>query len=435
VSTKSPSGGRGGKPQLQPLPKGPIVTSLKLDEGRLVRSDDIEGLEGPLVVTFTLQLPFPLGLKDEGYYYFGVDGNWKDNNAVEKFGEQAAVGIRICNISVSSNDPWPQHAGEVLSKLYHFDLPDGLDDQVPSDDAYEQWVSLETPNVQLDTEDHRDEGFAFHRCLAVLNRFLQAHYMTYRDVRVRTLTTRNVGAVVFRGAYTFAEQQEWHFLGPMYMHPDAYPDGPEPRDPNGALNELIQMYRQLDIHPFLNSAEWLRRAEYARRYSGDNVDVVLSLQVSMESMLYATWTMLLVDQGKTSSEIAAALNSQFKYRSLLVSILPTQLGGRWDTDAVDTPVGKYWHRLYLLRNNIVHRGHRASWPEAEAAYEAYVELREFINERLWQRHKTFPRTLLAKIGIPGLRRRGWNSRSMEEFIKMERTEPRLFYLPRDIAGR
>jgi hypothetical protein len=424
------------KPQVQPLPKGPIVTWFKLDEGRLVRgSNDLNGLEGPLVFTFTMRLPFPLGLKDDGFFFFGVDGEWTNHDAAGKFGDQAVVGIRICNVPISSNDPWPQHANDVLHKLYHFDSPDESSGRAPGDNAYEQWVSLETPNVRLDTEDQRDEGFAFHRCLAVLNRFLQAHHMTYHDVRVRTVTTRNVGAVVFRGAYTFTEQQEWHFIGPMYMHPDTYPDDPNPRDPNETLNELIGTYKQLDIHPFLNSAEWFRRAEYARRYSGDNVDVVVSLQVSMESMLYATWGMLLVDQGKTSAEIADALSSDPKYRPLLVTILPSLLGGRWDTNAVDTPVGKYWHRLYLLRNDIVHRGHRASWPEAEAAYDAYVDFREFINERLWQRRKVFPRTLLAKVGIPGLSRRGWNPRWMEEFIKMERAEPHLFYLPRDIAGR
>jgi hypothetical protein len=406
-----------------------------MDAGKLVRDDDTEGLEGPLVLTFTMQLPFPLGLKDDGFYFFGVEGAWADHDAAQKFGEQAVVGIRICNMPIGSNDPWPVHAGEVLNKLYHFDLPDEFNRQVPSDNAYEQWISLDTPNVRLDTEDQRDEGFAFHRCLVVLNRFLQAHYMTYHDVRVRTVTTRNIGAVVFRGAYTFSEQQEWHFIGEMYMHPEAFPDASGLRDPNDALDELVATYRQLDIHPFLNSAEWFRRAEYARRYSGDNVDVVVSLQVAMESMIYATWGMLLVDQGKTSAEIADTLNSDTKYRSLLVSIFPSLLGGGWDTEAADTPVGKYWHRLYLLRNNIVHRGHRASWPEAEAAYEAYVELREFINERLWQRHKVFPRTLLAKVGIPGLYRRRWNSRWMEDFIKMERAEPGYFYLPRDLAGR
>jgi len=403
--------------------------------GQLIRGNDIEGLEGPLVVTFTAQLPFPLGLKDDGYYFFGVAGTWTDPDAAVKFGEQAVVTIRVCNIPISSNDPWPVHASEVMNKLYRFDSPEEFNNQVPSDHAYEQWVSLETPNIRLDTEDQRDEGFAFHRCLAVLNRFLQAHYMAYHDVRVRTVTTRNLEAVVFRGAYTFTDQQEWHFIGPMYMHPDAFPDNPSPRDPSEALNELVVAYQQLDIQPFLNSAEWFRRALYARRYSGDHVDVVVSLQVSMESMLYATWTMLLVDQGKTSSEIAGTVNSDTRYRSLLVTILPSLLGGRWDTNAVDTPVGKYWHRLYLLRNEIVHRGHRASWPEAEAAHEAYVELREFINERLWQRHEVFPRTLLAKVGIPGLRRRGWNSPRMEEFINSERAEPRLFYLPRDLAGR
>lgn len=161
------------------------------------------------------------------------------------------------------------------------------------------------------------------------------------------------------------------------------------------------------------------------------MDVVVSLQTSMESMLYSTWRMLLVDRGKSSVQISNVITPDSPYRPLLVRHLSQLLGGRWDTDAVDTTVGKYWHRLYLLRNRTVHGGYHPSWADGEAAYDAYKEMRDFVNERLRQRYRTYPRTLLAKLGGAGLRRRGWSSEWMESFIKQVESEPGPFYLPHD----
>jgi hypothetical protein len=259
--------------------------------------------------------------------------------------------------------------------------------------------------------------------------------MTFKDARVRAVSTHDLGPVVFRGAYTLHPGPEWHFLGMIFMHPDAYPSDPAYSDPHDSLKDLLDAYRQIDFHPFLVSAEWFRRAEYARRYSGDSTGVVVGLQISMESAIYNTWRMILVDQGYTQAEINDKITAKVGYRQMLVGVLPSLLGGRWDTGALDTPVGKYWHRLYQLRNEIVHGGHQASWPEAEAAYDAYIDMREFINQRLWQNHKRYPRALLVKIGNGGLERRGWNTKWMRKFREDIRSESGFFYMPKDLVGR
>ncbi len=381
-------------------------------------------------MTYTARLPFPLGLADGGSYVFGVPGQWVDSSTSVAFGDTALVIIRLCNVAFS-HDPWPSRAGEVLKKLY------GLDPSVESDDpthelsAYEQWVTLETANARVDTEDPRDDGFAFHRCLEVLCRFLRSHYTIFRDIRVRPVSTHDLGPVVFCGAYAAGSEKEWRDWGPMFMHPNAYPSDPAHRDPHDSLNDLLNSYRQLDIHPFEISAEWLRRAEYARRYSGDSTEAVVSLQTSMESMIYNTWRMILVDQGYTHAEIDEKINDKGGYKQLLVNVLAPLLGGAWDTEAHATPVGKYWYRLYRLRNEIVHRGHQASWAEAEAAYDAYIDMREFINQRLWSNHRKYPRTLLIKLGDGGLERRGWNTKWMTKFRQEIADASGFFYLPKD----
>lgn len=291
---------------------------------------------------------------------------------------------------------------------------------------------METPNVRLDNEEPLDELFAFHRCLDVLGDFLRAHYFVYNDTRVRPVSIQDVGSVVFMGEYTpQGDTMVWRFVREMFMAFGNAWTYPKDRDINANDKELNAAYRQLKDNPFFIAKEWHRRAVYARQYSGDTIDAVVSLQTSMESMLYATWRMLLVDQGRSSVQISNIVTADSPYRPLLVRHLSQLLGGRWETDAVDTSVGKYWHRLYLLRNRTVHGGYRPSWADGEAAYDAYNEMRDFVNERLWQRYRTYPRTLLAKLGGAGLRRRGWNTTWMEDFIEQVKSEPGPFYMPRD----
>jgi hypothetical protein len=339
-------------------------------------------------------------------------------------------------VPIEDYDPYPHRANEVLKKHYSFTLEDEESegrDQHENYGAYEQWVSMETPNVRLGNEEPLDEAFAFHRCLEVLSNILRVHYFVYNDNRVRPITTYDIGSVVFLGEFKpDGDKMIWRFSREMYMHPYSIPDFPANRNIETDGARLASEYMQLkDNPPFYTAREWYRRALYARRYTGDSVDVVVSLQTSMESMLYDTWRMLLVDQGKSSVQISSVVTADAPYRPLLVRILPQLLGGRWDTKAMDTPVGKYWHRLYLLRNRTVHGGYHPSWADGEAAHDAYEKMRDFINERLWQQYRTYPRTLLVKLGGAGLRRRGWTSPWMEKFIKEADSGPGPYYLPHD----
>jgi hypothetical protein len=422
-----------GNPGLPHLPRWPIVRTVPPDGQQGMISPD-----GP-IVTFTMQIPSPLGLNDDSIFVVEPFGTWADNRAASIFGDKPYVLMRFCNVPTEDYDPYPHRGNEVLKKHYNFTLED---EEFESGEghadygAYEQWVSMETPNVRLDNEEPLDEAFAFHRCLEVLSNLLRAHYLVYSDSRIRPITTHDVGAVVFLGEFEAADgKMEWHFRRELYMHPDSLPGFPVDKDIETDREKLTAAYRSLPDHPFYTSREWYRRANNARRYTGDSVDVVVSLQTSMESMLYSTWRMLLIDQGKSSVQISNTVTSGSPYRPLLVRILPQLLGGRWDIDAVGTPVGKYWHRLYLLRNRTIHGGYRPSWADGEAAYDAYEEMRDFINERLRQRCRTYPRTLLAKLGGAGLRRRGWSSPWMEAFIDEVNASPGPFYLPHDQRTR
>jgi hypothetical protein len=309
-----------GKAHVDPLPKWPIVR-LAPGEGAQKKLLDEH------VVTFTLQLPFPLGISEDTVFTVQPFGAWADNSTAAKFGEEPWVIMRFCNVNISDYSHYPQLAHTVMEKHYGYTMSE--DDVVfgSISNAYEQWVSLETPNIRLDTESRNDHAFAFHCCLEALSNFLRAHYFVYRDNRVRSITTHDIGTVVFMGEFKSRGKGrlEWVYAGPLIMHPEFFALFPENRNVGDDAEKLSAAYNLLDQHPFYNSREWLRRADYAKQYTGDSVDVIVSLQTSMESMLYATWRMMLIDLGKSSVQIANIITADSPYRPLLVRIFPQLL--------------------------------------------------------------------------------------------------------------
>jgi hypothetical protein len=194
-------------------------------------------------------------------------------------------------------------------------------------------------------------------------------------------------------------------------------------------------FRDLTVgRPFIIANLWHGRAMRALSLRGDTADGVVNLQTAAENTAYDLLGSLLVDEGATSTEIEGQLGTEQAYRSLMTHQFSGRLGGNWDLTASD-PVGTYWSKLYLLRNRVVHAGYTPSVHEAEEAHLAFVAFREFLSQRLWERRKIYPRTLLAKVGTNGLARRGWMTAKMRLLCEQLNSEPYPFYWPRDLANR
>jgi len=178
---------------------------------------------------------------------------------------------------------------------------------------------------------------------------------------------------------------------------------------NSALSALLAG------EPFIQTRQWKARAE-RRRYEGDSADSVISFQIAAETLLYATWRMLMVDEGLTADEIATETARDLPFKSLLVRELHGKLGGTWDVTRPSSPVGAYWANLYERRNQILHAGYQPHDGDSEEAEKAFLELEKFVEERLWHNHKEFPRTLLVKLGREELQKRGWMTKWMAGFV-------------------
>jgi hypothetical protein len=196
------------------------------------------------------------------------------------------------------------------------------------------------------------------------------------------------------------------------------------------LNKAL--YAIVTNKPYLNTAIWRSRAQRAHRQTGDATDAIISFQVAAETLLYDTYRMLLVDEDWTSTQISSELESEIPFKSLLTRKIPAKLGGQWDTTREETAVGYYWKNLYLVRNLVVHAGLHAHGGHANDAQAAYWKLRDHLEGRLWIKHNSYPRTLLARFGEKQLEQRGWLTASMRRLIGEINNGPKPYHWPVDL---
>lgn len=260
---------------------------------------------------------------------------------------------------------------------------------------YEQWLSLETPGVLCTGEARTDGAYAFHRSLSALNVFLQAFALARSDDRVRPISSRELRPIVMVGHLGL--DGSWNG-GPMLMHPDAKPRQLSSRSAdehvaglNGALAAIVAEA------PFVRTRQWRTRGE-RRRYEGDAADAVVSFQIAAETLSYELWALLLADEGLSEAEVQARRDAEVPFASLLKREFASRLGGSWDLTRTNTPVGRYWNELYLLRNRIIHAGYLPHDGDAERAEQAFNALDDFLNDRLQKKESDYPRALRAKQG-------------------------------------
>jgi len=382
---------------------------------------------GVALQTFTFRLPFVLGFNHQVVHSLELAGaEFVDPEDAHNVGRRPYVNIRIFNASLLDEMFWPANMGEAIRFFYNGDIGSSTLRRT----LFEQWISLETPVAPLQGENPNDPAHRFHRCLMTFNLFLQALGLSRHDDMIRQISTRELRPIVVIGAYT-AEGQ-WTYVTQMLMHPDAPVVNRPPVVHLEGLNTAMAAITNRE--PFIPSAQWAARAR-RRRYEGDAADAIVSFQIGVETLLYETWLMLLIDEGCDSVDISARLAEELPFKSLLVRTLHEKLGGNWDVTRLNSSVGTYWDKLYLLRNRMLHTGYQPHDGDADQAEAAFVGLVTFLEERLWANHKRFPRTLLAKLGAAHLQERGWMTAWMKQFVSAAQAEPKPFYWPRDVAGR
>lgn len=394
-------------------------------------------IQGPRIYTFAAHLPFALGLPDQLGHTITFDSPFADPQDTDLFGPRVFTDIRVFTQLTPGLPAWSPGVTDALRHFYDFELDDDPGARYGEDDvsAHEQWVSLETPGAPTAAElAEEDPGFAFHRSLQALNLFLRVLYIHTHDIRIRPVTTHDLRPVVVLGAWT--RDRRWHHLTDMLMHPEAGHDALPPDAPPITEAQLKSGLAAIGTgKPYLMTSLWRARAQRALRRRGDAADAIISYQVTAESLLFDTYRLLLVDEGISAGNLDRKLENELPFKTLLTRELPPLLGGSWDVTRTGSLVGDYWHKLYLVRNRIVHAGlepHGGHAADAEAGYRA---LRDHLENRLRANRTRYPRTVLARLGPDGFADGERVSRRMGETLASIEAEVGPWYWPYDQAGR
>ncbi len=395
----------------------------------------LSNLDDQVVFTFACRLPFALGLDDSVPITLPLNTRYLDPNDTAHFGPQPYVRVRICNAPFKGHQMFPATTAEAIARLYGqseagswVDLPHWGEGH-----AYEQWVSLETPSGRLQLEQNDGPPYAFHRCLVALNVLLHAHYLAFREIEIFPIAPNDLRPIVLRGYYD--QRGSWNSLGELIMFPESLPSYRTPKYDAATSEKLGRTIERLGYgEPYLTTVLWEGRAKRAFRFRGDHSDCVISFQTAVESMLVATWRMMLIDLGYTSDTITTEVERDFSFKHMVVTVMPLLLGGSWDITKKGSAVAAYWADIYEVRNRVVHVGHEARVEEAERAQAAYRQIRDYVSERLWINYRKYPRTIMLKCGND-LDSRGAPGRWMQDFARHVEAEPRPWFWPKDIAGR
>lgn len=403
-----------------------------------IETDDVfEDLIGPYVATFTGSIPFLLGVPDHLGHTISPHQPFVDPGATDVFGLHPSVNIRVFTHKTPGIPMRSPRAAAALKRFYNYDLPSGLPDRFADDKLadYEQWVTLETQGAIAAGENPKDKAYTFHRCLRVFNVFIEAVMVATQDFRLRTVVAQDFKPAVTVGAITLSDKR-WHHLTDMMMFPDfPYKQTMVSKPPFSEAEFRDGLSRVQNNAPFLRTLFWRGRADDALRRTGDAASAIVGLQTATEAFLFDTYRMLLVDEGYSKREIEDELTTEPAFATLVKTLLKDKLGGTWDPTLPATPVGQYWEKLYQVRNDIVHRGFEPHLGHAEQARDAYAALVDFVAERIRNKNRTYPRTLLALLGEQGLRDRGWLSNRMKKIAADANSEPGPYFQPWDEAGR
>ena len=259
---------------------------------------------GPYLETFTFRLPFVLGVADNFDHDLSVPGDYVDQGNEKVFGRPSFVRVRIFNAETADRKFAPANLSAAIKRFYGQATKAG---KAGGNPLYEQWVTL-TPAVFLSQEHQWDPGFAFHRCVAAFNVFLEALALAREKDWVRPISTRELRPIVIIGKLELGGT--WTEKAPMLMHPDAKESPLTSRPAGQHVDELNRALESITIEvPFVRARQWRARAE-RRRYEGDSADSIVSFQIAAETMLYELWGLLLLEEGVEVQDVAKRRSEQ-----------------------------------------------------------------------------------------------------------------------------
>jgi hypothetical protein len=376
--------------------------------------------------TYLFKLPFGLGFDPARVHSLQV-ASIDDQGHVGP--ESTLVEFRIARIMTGGDRYVPEHLNEAAAHLYGSRIPfEDPDARYAQDEAYELWISAETPLRRM-TGEPDYPARTLERCLRALRSLLTAYRLVTRDTTTYPIGPAAVSKWVPVGVRPAGGP--WRYLMTLIMRPESgIPTYPS-RMPDEQLPAFEDVVQLLSVdHPFIRGKDLELTAQRQAYALDDLPSAIISLQTALESTLFDVWRMTLVDCGATTAEAAAATEGDTTFKALVTSVLPPILGGRWDINASGTPVGDYWQTLYQLRNAVIHSAADVEEWQYDIGRAAHLSMIRYLVGLLLLKWRKYPRTLLAFGKARGFPPGQSPSKAATAKLAALVAEPGAYWLPR-----
>ena len=330
-----------------------------------LKRDVFLGFPDDALATYLLRLPFSVALDPDQVHTIRVLGT----DAPEGQGSAIDVDFRLLRLRTGGERYFPAMLTDAARTLYEIDLeldePDAL---YASHDAYETWVSAETP-LRYGPGEPDYPARTLERCLRALCLLLTAYRLATRDQNVFPVGPASLNKWMVVGVKILG--QPWQQLMTLLIRPESgipqFPGllAPEQLEAFGQAIELVSA-----DHPFVRGKD-LELAAYRQAYALDDLPAaVISLQTAMESTVFDLWRISLVDKGQTQQEIEEIAASDTNFKPLMTTVMPPIL--EWTLGCRRRPDASWavLARRYRLRNDVIHSAANVQ----EWQYEAAVTL-------------------------------------------------------------
>lgn len=388
---------------------------------------------------FFVPLPEPLGLPDRFVFEFTrprtyeefveLDRQWReeeDGDDVKSHPTQSdfdepilVASLRFWRAEVETTDPGRITILFDIAQRAFPSIPDatGTRQGFPcARTIVEMAVPLED-GVEAITE-------AFDTGLACLRKFQRGYYLAGGRYPITLASRERMPPGVPFGVRTSIDGADtWpeglsYFLLNSNLHADTrLPDLNDDELPR-LTDGVAAVDRQVVFSSYL---ELVRESQVALDRNGDYRAAVIFTATAAETLLDDLLSHLLWEEGLRPEEAAVVFDGRFLLTRLRTEYHP-RIGGDWGSPA--SPVNDWKERVAQIRHRVVHGGYEPDLYAARLALEATKGLENFLVQRMTTGDvlARYPRTTMAFLGQPGVRRRNLWSQVLQDLTE-DPTEP------------
>jgi hypothetical protein len=359
------------------------------------------------LISFFTELPFDVPVPQESTITVAVDGVEMPELKGVPVSVKAGVPpflwdgwpfVSFCFWRVVSRLPSDTpHLREVLDRVLPKQLPPATPQSanLPTPPRSFLTVVKMTTVRRLSGEFEQGEvSDAFDACLEVLNRFLLAYTAVTKDLTVRPVGLRSLPPLAICTLRNLGEPPPPSRVGASLLNPRAVPYEKElvAEEKFSHIMGLLSA-AQRGLQPFFLFSEL--HAQAARELlDGRYGSAIVTMETAVEVFCDELLRLLMEREGAAQTEIDEMFQPGTSFRSRVRSQFHCRLGGYFDLTDSSRPVGKWFARLFLLRNDVVHRGARPTSQQSEAALTAADELFKYMISLLRSKAPAYDHILL-----------------------------------------